>query len=61
MTEIWLRSKNLPETDIIKGFVIDTVGLISVLNQLMNGECGVVRLKYTLVKKSKSIEKTPTS
>jgi hypothetical protein len=31
-------------TDVVKGFVVDTECLVRVLNQLMNGESGVVRL-----------------
>jgi hypothetical protein len=30
------------EADIIQGFVIDAEGLVRVLNELMDGECGVV-------------------
>jgi len=30
------------EADVIKGFVINANNLISVLNELMNGQCGVV-------------------
>jgi hypothetical protein len=32
------------EADIIQGFVIDAKGLVGVLDQLMHGESGVVRL-----------------
>ena len=28
--------RNLPEADIVKSFVIDTIGLVCVFNQLMN-------------------------
>ena len=37
--------ENLPEADIVEGFVINAVCLISVLDQLMNGKGGIVRLK----------------
>ena len=33
------------EADIVQGFVINAVCLISVLDQLMNGKCGIVWLK----------------
>jgi len=37
--------RNLPEADIVKSFVIDTIGLVCVFNQLMNGQSGIVWLK----------------
>ena len=37
--------RDLPEADIVKSFVIDTIGLVCVFNQLMNGQSGIVWLK----------------
>ena len=34
--------KDLPEADVVEGFVIDAVGLVGVFNELMDGEGGVV-------------------
>lgn len=31
------------EADVVKGLVVDTVGLVSILHQLMNRKCGIVR------------------
>ena len=39
-----MRSKNIPEADIVQGLVVNAVGLVGVLNQLMDGEGGVVGL-----------------
>ena len=36
----------LPEADVVKGLVVDTVGLIGVLDQLVDGEGGVVWLHH---------------
>ena len=33
---------DLPEADVVEGFVIDAVGLVGVFNELMDGEGGVV-------------------
>ena len=33
---------DLPEADVVEGFVIDAVGLVGVFNKLMDGEGGVV-------------------
>ena len=35
------------ETDVIQSLVVDTEGLIRVLNELVNGECSVVGLRNT--------------
>ena len=35
-------SGDLPEADVVEGFVIDAVGLVGVFNELMDGEGGVV-------------------
>ena len=32
------------EADVVQSLVVDTVSLIRVLNELMNGESGIVRL-----------------
>ena len=34
------------ETNVVKGFIIDAEGLVRVLYELMNRECGIVRLLY---------------
>lgn len=34
------------EADVVKGLVVDAVGLISVLHQLMDGEGGIIGLSY---------------
>ena len=34
----------VPEADVVQGFVVDAVGLVSVLDELMDGEGGVVGL-----------------
>ena len=39
-------SKTLPEADIVESLVIDTVGLVCVLNELVDGEGGVVGLHH---------------
>ena len=36
--------QSLPEADVVEGLVVDTVGLVSVLDQLVDGEGGVVGL-----------------
>ena len=33
-----------PEADVIQSLVVDAIGLVCVLNQLMYGEGGIVRL-----------------
>ena len=30
------------EADIVKGFIVNTVGFICVFNKLMDGQCGIV-------------------
>ena len=42
----WRESAELedPETDVADSFVVDAVGLIPVLYQLIDGEHGIVRL-----------------
>jgi len=35
-----------PEADVIQGLVVDTVGFIGVLNQLVDGKGGIVRLHH---------------
>jgi hypothetical protein len=40
------KSISKPEADVIKGLVINAIGLVGVLHQLMNGEGGVVRLHH---------------
>jgi hypothetical protein len=37
---------NKPEADVIKGLVINAIGLVGVLDQLVDGEGGVVRLHH---------------
>jgi len=39
-----LRLKNKPEADVVEGLVVDAEGLVRVLDQLVHGEGGVVRL-----------------
>ena len=39
------------EADIVQSLVIDTVSLIGILNELMNGEGSIVRLKQQINKK----------
>ena len=34
------------EANVIQSLIIDTVGLVSVLNELVDGQCGVVGLDY---------------
>jgi len=34
------------ETDVVQGFIVDTVGLVGVLDQLVDGQGGVVGLNY---------------
>ena len=38
----------LPEADVVEGLVVNTVGLIGVLDQLMDGEGGVVGLHHSV-------------
>jgi len=40
----WSSELEGAETDVIQSLVVNTVSLVSVLNQLVNGQCGVVRL-----------------
>ena len=35
-----------PEADVVEGLIVDTVSLVSVLHQLVDGEGGVVRLYH---------------
>ena len=38
------NDKVLPEADVVEGLVVDAIGLVGVLNQLVNGQGRVVRL-----------------
>ena len=40
--------KTIPEADVVESLVIDAVGLICVLHQLVDGEGGVVRLHHSV-------------
>jgi hypothetical protein len=37
---------NKPEADVIQGLVVNAIGLVGVLDQLVDGECGVVGLDH---------------
>ena len=36
------------ETDVVESLVINAVGLIRILHQLMNAQCGIVRLNHCI-------------
>ena len=38
----------LPEADVVEGLVVNTVGLVSILDQLVDREGGVVRLHHSV-------------
>ena len=38
------RKLECPEADVVKGLVINAESLVRVLNQLVDRECGIVRL-----------------
>jgi hypothetical protein len=44
VTVSWCLEFECSETDVVQGFVVDTEGLIGVLDQLVNGEGGIVWL-----------------
>ena len=45
VTVCWCRQLEGPEADIVEGFVVNAEGLVGVLDKLMDGESGVVRLQ----------------
>ena len=44
VTICWRRELERPEADVVERLVVDTEGLIRVLDKLVHGERGVVRL-----------------
>ena len=40
----WCGELQGPKADIVQSFVVNTVGLVGVFYQLMNGQCSIVRL-----------------
>ena len=44
VTVCWGGELQGPEADIVESLVVDTVGLVGVLNELVNRQGGVVRL-----------------
>ena len=45
ITVCWRGELKRPEADIVERLVIDTEGLVGVLNKLVNRQSGIVRLK----------------
>ena len=44
----WHGQLEVAEADVVKGLVVDAVGLISVLHQLMDSEGGIIGLSYSV-------------
>ena len=42
----WSRQLESSEADVVEGLVVDAVGLVGVLHQLVDGQGGVVRLHH---------------
>ena len=44
----WSGQLEVAETDVVKGFIVNAVGFISVLHQMMDREGGVLGLNHSV-------------